>query len=173
MIMGIVFLVIINSFLLTTLFGHVAHWAIHHRWMGKLYEAHTVHHVDMYPPRDFESDAYRSSGKNSSFFVFFLLGLPLLALPFVLVLFHAITVPLAFLSMGVMGLVGLFNDVIHDSFHMRVTRWSKIIPWYSLMKQAHVVHHKHVKKNFGIFTFLWDKLLGTYMPAHETHSEPS
>jgi sterol desaturase/sphingolipid hydroxylase (fatty acid hydroxylase superfamily) len=41
--------------------------------------------------------------------------------------------------------------------------------WFESMRRrwiAHAVHHGRADKNYGVTTALWDRVFGTYAPAH-------
>lgn len=157
-----VVLVGLVTYLLTSLLGYVVHWAIHRSWAGKAYRAHRAHHIDLYPPGKLISDTYRSAGDKSTVYTFLLAFMPLLLLP---ILFWAVgwfTLVHAIVAIGAMGLVGLLNDIIHDSFHVQGHWLSKVIPGYNRMRQLHFVHHINMRRNYGIFSFVWDKLFRTF-----------
>ena len=155
-----IFLSILISYVLITLFGHVAHWALHQPWMGRFYKSHLIHH-SLYPASDFESQVYRDAGKNSSAFIFFLLGLPLLLIPVMLCILGFVTWVSCAASIFVILLFGFLNDFVHDSFHIKDHHAAKWWPRYTEIKKLHLVHHINVQKNFGIYTFFWDFLFKT------------
>jgi len=160
--MIIALLVGVAVYYTTSLLGFVIHWAIHKPWAGKAYRAHRAHHVDLYPPGKLISDVYKDPGHRSTVFTFVLAFLPLLLLPVVLCLFDVITVLSAVAAVFAMVLVGLLDDIVHDSYHVRNHWLSKIIPGYNHMRQMHFVHHINMRKNFGIYNFLFDKIFHTH-----------
>lgn len=157
-----VVLVGLITYLLTSLLGYVVHWAIHQRWTGKAYRAHRAHHIDLYPPGKLISDTYRSAGDQSTVYTFLLAFTPLLLAPVAFWLLGWFSMIQAVTAVGAMGLVGLLNDVIHDSFHIRSHWLSRVIPYYNRMRQLHFIHHTNMKRNYGIYSFIWDKLFRTY-----------
>lgn len=152
--MQVLFTILI-SFLAVTLFGHVAHWAFHQSWSGRFYRAHLTHHR-LYTPTDFQSAVYRDPGKDSTAFIFFFLGLPIIAIPIVFSLLGELSWLCCLISIGVIGLFGILNDIIHDSFHIKNHGISRWWPRYSNLRKMHLLHHINVQTNFGIFTFIWD-----------------
>lgn len=155
-------LVGIVTYLLTSLLGYVVHWTIHQRWAGAAYKAHRAHHIDLYPPGRLISDTYLSAGKQSTVYTFLLAFAPLLLLPIVLCLAGVFTWGMALSAVLAMGAVGLLNDVIHDSFHVKGHWLGRIIPGYGRMRELHFVHHVNMKRNFGIYSFIWDRIFRTY-----------
>ncbi len=158
MIFSIVFFV--AYIVLITLFGHVAHWAMHKPWMKALYRAHMVHHFKLYPIDDFESDSYRSAGKDSGTIFFTVLAIPLLAIPIGAWLLTPLSLFWAIGSI-VGGIVfGLLNDWVHASFHVR-KNLLRYIPGWQKMRDRHYQHHIDVTANYGIWLFSWDRVFGT------------
>lgn len=167
MIFLIIPLLIALSFVLTTFIGYWIHRAFHKDWAGLFYRAHLDHHAKQYPASNFTSDVYRSSGGNDSRWYFIIVFLPLLiaiamgsyliSLPF----WYPLTIICTMLA------VGHFHEVVHESFHLNTTRWSKL-PFYQEWKDLHWNHHKWVQKNFGIFSYKLDKLFGTYKDSKKT-----
>lgn len=157
-----VVLVGLIAYLLTSLLGYVIHWAIHRPWAGKAYRAHRAHHIDLYPPGKLISDEYRFAGSQSTVYTFLLAFSPLLLLPIILAIVGWFSIAQAIAALVAMGLVGLLNDIIHDSFHVKNHWLSRLIPGYDRMQQLHFIHHVNMKKNFGIYSFFWDRLFRTF-----------
>lgn len=147
-------------FLFTTLFGQIAHWSLHQKFMGSLNKSHMTHHLTLYPPSDYKSDTYRDPGKDSTVKIFALLSIPVVALPFVLFFFGKISLFLALFSLAEMLVLGYLHDKIHDSFHLNKTLW-QYVPGYTGWAKLHYLHHVDMQKNFGIFTFFWDRVFKT------------
>lgn len=156
-----VLLVGLVTYLLTSLLGYVVHWAIHKPWAGRAYRAHRAHHIVLYPPGKLISDTYLSAGHQSTVYTFLLAFAPLLLIPIVLWAVGWFTLAHAAVAVLAMGAVGLLNDLIHDSFHVRDHWLSKVIPGYQRMRQLHFVHHVNMRRNFGIYSFIWDRIFGT------------
>ncbi len=145
---------------LITLFGHAAHWVMHRPWIRKLYNAHMVHHFKLYPVHDFESDEYRSAGKDSGTIFFTVLAIPFLAIPIVFWLLTSLSLFWAIASILGGGLFGLLNDWVHASFHTR-GHILRRIPGWERMRDWHYAHHVDVTVNYGIWFFGWDRLFGS------------
>jgi len=159
--LSVVFVGLVTYFL-TSLLGYVVHWAIHQPWTGRAYRAHRAHHIDLYPPGKLISDAYRNAGGQSTVYTFLLAFTPILLLPIVLWAIGWFTFMHAFAAVAAMGIVGLMNDIIHDSFHVKNHWLSRITPGYDHMRQLHFVHHVNMKRNFGIYSFIWDRVFRTF-----------
>lgn len=153
----------IIAFLVTTLFGQIVHWTLHQRWSGSLNKSHMTHHLALYPVSSYRSETYRDPGKDSTVKIFALAALPLLAAPILLCCLGKISVFLTLWALAEMLTLGWLHDSIHDSFHLYKTFWSKL-PWYKGWAKLHYLHHVDMQKNFGIFTFFWDRVFGTLKP---------
>lgn len=157
------FLIILAiSLVVATFFGHWIHWAIHQRWAGPAYKGHREHHLELYPPSDLVSEKYRASKwYHSGIFLFtpgFILLLVVFAAPMWLL-------GLPLWTLGVFGGTllgfGLLNDYVHDNMHVR-DHWLNRFGWFRDAKVVHFLHHRDMKRNFGIFFFAWDRVFGTY-----------
>lgn len=153
------------TWLVGTAFGYFVHKALHQRWAGRFYKSHLIHHVKLYPIYDFQSDKYRDAGKDNTTWVFLTASLPLGVVPIILYLTGLIGLFVMFVIFSQMCLIGFINSYIHDSFHI-TNHWLSKVPlfnkFYNKLIEEHYIHHQNVQKNFGIFSFSWDKLLGTY-----------
>lgn len=155
-------LVAFLSYTVTSLLGYFVHWAIHQRWSGRIHKAHMAHHLELYPPGKLVSEEYRHAGSQSTVHTFLVAFLPLLLLPVILMLVGVISLVNCAFAVCAMVIVGLLNDVIHDSFHVKHHWLSKVIPGYDRMRQLHFVHHINMRRNFGIYSFTWDKVFKTF-----------
>lgn len=164
MMMSIV-LAILITLVASTLFGHVVHWSLHQSWMGRFNTAHMTHHLKLYPPGDYSSDEYRSAGKDASTRFFAVAALPLILAPLILLLVGFISWPVALVILFVEGAIGFLHNYMHDAFHIN-NHWLNKIPVinrsFDRWNKIHYIHHIDMSKNYGIFTFFWDRLFGTY-----------
>lgn len=149
------------TYWLTSLLGYAVHWAIHKRWSGPFNKSHMAHHVRLYPPGDLESPEYRSAGSEASTFTFIIAFLPVMSIPVLLWYLNVISIVHAIAAIIIMIIVGVVSDVIHASFHVTDHWLSRMIPCHARMKELHFVHHRNMRKNFGIYSFLWDRLFKT------------
>lgn len=145
----------------TDTFGYWGHRALHQPWTGRLHNAHLTHHIDLYPSTDFSSDTYRDAGKDNTTWTFLISGLPLLVSPLLLAWFGVVGWISAVWLIGVIGAVGLLHAFVHDWIHLK-SHWFHWIPGAQKMVELHKVHHRDMGKNFGIFTFVWDRLAKTF-----------
>jgi sterol desaturase/sphingolipid hydroxylase (fatty acid hydroxylase superfamily) len=157
------FAVLFVSLFVASLLGHGIHWAIHQRWMGPAYRGHMQHHLELYPPHDMVSDTYRAAKwYNSGPFLF--------TPPLVIILGTVggllwwVGVPLWVIATFGASLVGfgLLNDWVHDSGHIR-NHWASRFGWWRKCRDLHVQHHANMRKNYGIFLFVWDRVFGTFL----------
>jgi sterol desaturase/sphingolipid hydroxylase (fatty acid hydroxylase superfamily) len=159
--MLMVLFTLILVFIIVSLFGYVVHRSLHQSWTGRFNKSHMAHHLVLYPPSDYFSETYRHAGKDNTFITFAFASLPLLAFPWVLYGLGAISLPLAILIVAEMLLIGFLHDYIHMAFHVPsnwLNRFKAVQRWNKL----HFQHHVEMQTNFGIFTFFFDKLFGTY-----------
>lgn len=158
---------ILIAFLVTTLFGHVVHWALHQSWLGSVNESHMAHHLRLYPPNDYLSETYRDAGKDSTPRFFAVAAIPLILAPIVLALFGLIGWVMMVVVLVIEALMGFLHNYLHDSFHIK-NHWLAQHSWFkgifSRWVELHYLHHVDMSKNYGIFTFFWDRLFGTYWP---------
>jgi sterol desaturase/sphingolipid hydroxylase (fatty acid hydroxylase superfamily) len=156
-----IFITIIVAFIFSTLIGHILHWSLHKKWTGRLKRSHMSHHLIMYPPHNLSSDVYKSSGKDSSVIIFTLAALIIMCITTLvsLLLLHSISIMIT--NIIVITTNGLLHNYIHDSFHLNKS-WLDKFEYYKEIKRLHYIHHTNMKKNFGIFSFFYDKLFGTF-----------
>ena len=154
-------LTLVIVFFAITLFGHVSHYCLHQKWSGRLNRAHMTHHLKLYPPSDYVSDVYRNPGKDNTVIIFAMLSLPVLITPILLCLIGKLSIFLTIVAVVEMLVVGLLHDRIHDAFHLTKSIWHKV-PGFKRWNRLHYLHHVDMQTNFGIFSFHWDKIFGTY-----------
>lgn len=144
-----------------SLFGYCAHRVLHEGWTWMLHDKHMVHHIQLYPITDFFSETYRGAGKDSTAKIFAIVGAPMLALPLLASVFGLVSLATGFILIAEMLAVGYLHDYLHDSFHIKDHWLNRFAPFRKLVA-LHQVHHENMQKNFGIFTFVWDKLFKTF-----------
>lgn len=153
--------VIILTFLFTSLLGYAIHFAFHQKWSGRLNKSHMSHHLKLYPVNDLVSDVYREPGDDSTARLFIILFSPILLTVVGLTAFHIISILVGCAIFGTMALVGILNDRLHDSMHLNKSVWHWW-PGFSKLQKLHNMHHHRMGTNYGIFSFFWDKIFGTY-----------
>ena len=160
-----IFLAFLITFFVASLFGYVVHRILHQKWSRRLYQAHMTHHIKLYPPTDFSSEKYRDSGKDSTPKFFMLAGLPLIIIPIILYLFNWVSSPVFITILTVEILIGFLNDYLHDAFHIK-NFWLHKVPyiglWFSSLTRLHYFHHVDMGSNYGIFSFIWDRIFQTF-----------
>lgn len=152
-------------FLLTTFFGYVVHRSLHQTWTGNLHKSHMAHHLKFYPANDFFSDKYRDAGVDNTVRIFAFAAIPVVALPFVLYFIGLLSLTLTIIILVEMGIIGFLHDFLHDSFHITnhyLNRVPVIGSWFKKLINLHQAHHFDMNKNFGIFSFTWDKIFKSF-----------
>ncbi len=159
------FLTVLITYVIVTLFGFIVHWSLHQPWVGKLNDAHMTHHLTLYPPEDFVSEKYRSAGKDSTVWTFALASIPLVAFPIVLALLGILSWHLAITVVVVELSLGFLHDYVHNAFHIK-DHWMGRVPVlkdiFQVWVKLHYLHHVDMSKNYGIFTFHWDRVFRTF-----------
>lgn len=133
----------------------------HQPWSGRFNRAHLNHHLKQYPPTDFYSDKYRDPGNDSTFILFAIVFAPIVATTILLTIIGIINLFLGLSILVEMAIIGFLNDSMHDSFHLRHTFWHRF-KFFDRLIRLHYNHHTNMRVNFGIFTFLFDRIFGTY-----------
>jgi hypothetical protein len=169
-----ILLTILITFFVGNLFGYVVHRILHKPWSGYLYKKHLVHHQVLYPPTNYVSDKYRNAGKDNTARTFIIIALPLIILPIILWLVGCLPLFLMITVLVVEGLVGFFNNYLHDSFHIR-DHWMYQVPLFGLLFKhwvyLHWLHHVRTDTNYSIFWFVPDKLFGTFWNDKENKDD--
>jgi sterol desaturase/sphingolipid hydroxylase (fatty acid hydroxylase superfamily) len=153
------------TFFVSTLFGYVVHRSLHQTWTGRLNRAHMTHHLKLYPPTDYLSDTYRYAGKDNTFRIFAIFAIPIVATPIVLGILGILPLALVITALLMMGLMTFLHDYLHDAFHIKnhfLTRIPGVRVIFSHWGDLHYLHHVDMQKNFGIFTFHWDRIFRTF-----------
>ena len=159
--MWAVVLTIPIMFVIITLFGYALHKAFHQKWMGRYYKSHMVHHLKLYPIKDFTSAVYRSPGKDNTAVFFFVAGLPIIVAPLVLFALHVIGWSILLTAIICMAVFGGAHNYLHDAFHI-TNHWLNRFSWFRKMIALHKVHHKNMQRNMGIYWFGFDRMFGTF-----------
>lgn len=154
-------LIILGTLFFFTFLGYVIHWSFHQKWSGKFYKSHLNHHTKQYPASNFYSDVYRDAGKDNSVYLFMIVFSPLIITMLLLTITNTIPYLLGSIILAEMAVVGFLNNEMHDSFHIKGTMWEKL-PFFKRLTDLHYIHHVDMSRNFGIFSFVWDKVFGTY-----------
>lgn len=149
-------LVIICGFVFGESFAYFLHKFIHNPIAGRLHASHMCHHEKLYPIESFISKEYRSPGKDNTVYTFAVAIAVLGVICFILlpVLWAAILVS-EFIFLG------LLNNYLHDSYHIKdhILEW---IPGFKRLRMMHYQHHIDMQTNLGIYTFVMDRLFKTY-----------
>ena len=147
---------VITTFFLVETVGFSVHRLAHWPRAGKIFRDHLHHHAHAYPPGRYQSERYLGDLKTSFlpvfvpiFVVWNILAAALLPWPCFVAFFATSSV------------LSLFNNYMHDSFHV-TTHWLRRYRWYDRLSATHRVHHENVKKNLGIYWYVFDRIFGTY-----------
>lgn len=155
-------LVFVIGLLALTLLGYGTHYMFHQPWSGRLFQAHMVHHQKLYPIDNFLSDAYRYAGKDNTTLLFALVFAPLVLAALLLTIFGVIPLAIGLEILGLMGIIGFVNNYLHDAFHLHKSFWHRF--WFfEHLQKLHFNHHAKMDTNFGIFSFWWDRVFGTFV----------
>lgn len=127
----------------------------HHRVGRSIFRDHVTCHHAHYHHRALTSNRYIQHEKLvTPLFVIPALGLigaAYVTLPFGIFVAHTVTVVLSF---------GL-HIYLHTRYHLSNT-WLLRFDWFRRYRALHFQHHKDMRTNFGIVSFLWDRLFGTF-----------
>jgi sterol desaturase/sphingolipid hydroxylase (fatty acid hydroxylase superfamily) len=163
--MGAILLTILIVYLIVSLFGYFVHKALHQSWTGRYNSSHMAHHLTLYPPEDYLSDEYRDAGKDDTFWTFAIISLPVVITPILLYLIGALSFTLSTISLIEMLFIGWLNSFLHNALHIR-NHWMTKIPVvknvFAYWNKLHYLHHVDMQKNYGIFSFAWDKVFRTF-----------
>lgn len=154
-------LIVFGTILFGTFLGYFFHYSFHQKWMGAFYKAHLTHHT-LYTYEDYTAATYRDSGSDNTVWMFGACFSPFFITPIILGWFGIIPISYAVTIFLTMAFVGFINNSMHDNFHMEHSWWDAF-PFFSKLKWMHRLHHLNVQRNFGIFSFVWDRIFGTYL----------
>ena len=137
--------------------GYWIHRFLHLKVTGSLYRAHMAHHLKAYPPDDLLSKEYRTVGFESTTYRFVIAGV-FLGLVFFLLTPMRFSVPMAV----AMAFLGWLNSYIHDATHID-GHFLERFAIFKKLRALHKVHHKlDMSRNYGIVTFMNDKVFKTF-----------
>lgn len=134
---------------LATYWGHVSMHKVPVLW-----RFHRVHHAD--PAVDVTTTLRQHPGEGVLRFAFAAaVAIPLGASPAVFALYR--------FTSGIFALLEHANIRVPE----RIDRWlSLVVPWPSFHKLHHAREPEWTDSNYGNLVTLWDRLFGTYTPAH-------
>lgn len=149
------------SSVITGMLGYWVHMSFHHSWSGPFFKAHQSHHFIQYPPGDLVSEVYRDAGKDNTLYLFALVFIPVIGAVIASIFLFGVSILSAIVIIVSMIGTGLLNDRLHDSFHLFKSPW-QILPFYKNWQRLHFIHHYDISKNYGIYSFTYDKLFKTF-----------
>jgi len=152
--MASILIALVLGFFLFEFVVFLSHRFMHMRWTGPLWKAHQEHHA-LYNPKRPETAEFHSVGWRSFRFraIIFLVVVGLLFWIFPLSLAMPLLVEMSVLS----ALTSYMHDATHTAGHP-LERFA----WYRKLKREHWTHHANAKKNLGILTFLFDRMVGSF-----------
>lgn len=131
-----------------------AHYLMHQRWTGPLWESHQLHHR-FYNPKHQTSTTFNPVGWKSFRFRAIIFVIVTGALFWLLPFAMAATMFVEIIALAIL------TDYIHDATHTSDHKLRRYA-WFRYLQDLHWIHHANVKKNFGVLTFFYDKLTGHY-----------
>lgn len=153
--------VLFTTFILLTFLGYGFHWMFHQPWSKRFYVAHMNHHTKQYPPTDFYSDKYRDPGKDNTVLLFAFAFAPFVITTIALTATASISLFLGLSILAEMAIIGVLNNSLHDSFHLRKTFWHRF-KFFDRLTKLHYQHHIDMRMNYGIFNFTFDRIFRTF-----------
>lgn len=151
-----VLIAIVASFFFAEAVGFFIHKLAHWPGSGKLFRNHLHHHAVIYPPENYTTKKYVANVRTSFLPVFVPLFIVCNAVAWT---FFSWPIALIFFLMS--SGVSLVSNYMHDSFHVE-NHWLDRFRWHRLLRELHHVHHKHTRKNLGIYMFLYDRLFRSF-----------
>lgn len=136
--------------------GYLIHKLLHWKRAGFLYNRHMTHHLRLYPIHDFMSPVYRSPGKDNTMYVFTAFIAIACILMFIFCPFW-----IAAIFSAEFIFLGVFNDYVHDAFHVIAHPLEKYDSFLEL-RRLHFEHHVDMGKNYGIFSFIPDRIFRSF-----------
>lgn len=155
------FLIILITFIITSFFGYISHWALHQPWTGDFSRSHLTHHLKLYPHTNFLSNSYRNAKSDNSIRFFAIMAIPLYIIPILFYLFKILSIDYIIIIYVVELITGLLHNYLHEFFHIR-NHWLTKYNWFNKLVKLHYTHHLYMNKNYGIFIFSWDRLFKTF-----------
>lgn len=157
-----ILLVVCASLFFTSFFGYLVHRLLHVTWAGPLYRAHMNHHLIEYPPYRLVTSSYRrTKWYNSGTFLFTPPLVCLLVLIGGLLTWAGVALWVTAVFAVIMISFAVSNDVIHDSFHIENCRLQRF-GWWRRKQAQHFIHHRNMKRNYGIISFEFDRSFKTF-----------
>lgn len=151
------------GYFITSFLGYFFHWVFHQPWSGKFFEIHKAHHL-LYPVDDFYSEKYRKVPKVDTSLLFGLVFSPFILITILLCVFNIINVVATISAIIVSLLAGWFNDFMHSQYHLFdvMIKLDKF-KYFRYLRNKHLKHHQYPDKNYGVYSFLFDKVFKTYL----------
>jgi hypothetical protein len=142
------------SFLQATLHRVFGHWP----GAGKLYQTHVYSHHGIYSGENLIAEKYNDEEKSVTHYYFVPVA--------VLEVFAFLALPLGIFITHVVAILSSYwaHLYVHEQFHLSKTRLARFA-WFKRKRKLHLLHHRDTSANFGVLSFVWDRLMGTYRDA--------
>lgn len=141
--------------------GYFSHRFFHNVRSKRFYQAHRTHHFSVYPKHDLISKTYRSAGKDNTFYLFAAIFAPIVIAAIILTLTSVIPFWMGIMILFEMLIISIVNEFLHNAFHLEKSLWHHF-PNFKKLRTLHFIHHSFTRKNFGIYSYIFDKIFGTY-----------
>ena len=147
----------VGTAVVSSLLGYLIHRLAHWPKAGIFYAMHMEHHRELYPPHEFLSEEYKSAGV-ASFRLWFVPIITVVVAAFILWLptWYAVA------ATASLGIISALDDYLHDQFHLTGSRLVRF-RWFRRLRALHLLHHRNMRKNYGIFSFVLDRMLGSFV----------
>ena len=139
------------SFLQSVLHRALGHWP----GAGKLYRIHVYSHHGIYSADNLVMDKYSADEESVTHYYYLPVAvievIAFLALPLGMFITHVVAILSSYWA----------HLYVHEQFHLSKT-WLARFAWFKRQRRLHLLHHRDTTANFGLLSFVWDRLMGTY-----------
>ncbi len=156
-----VLFVIFAGLFIGDIIGYGLHRLLHWKRSGFMFQKHMTHHLKLYPTYNYMSAIYRSPGKDNSMYIFTaFIALACLSMLIFCPLWIALIFSAEFIFLG------WLNDYFHDAFHITGHKLEKY-NYFLNLRRLHYEHHLDMNKNYGIVSFIADRIFKSYIDPLE------
>ncbi len=150
--------VIAMSYYIASFVQAYLHRQLAHRPVGGLlFRTHTGSHHTIYSGDRLVAGAYGIDEKSLS---------AVYALPALLVALAAyMLLPLGLFitAAAALSLTFAAHVHVHARYHLQ-DAWLARFAWFRKKRELHFIHHRNQAANFAVLEFMWDRLMGSYIP---------
>ncbi len=167
------------TFLYANLAEYLGHRGpMHHRtrFLGKVFERHTVEHHSFFTDEApmFESTQDYKAVLFPPILLVFFIGC--FAVPVGALLYYLVSPNVCFLFVLTAVLYFLNYELLHFGYHSDPESWPGRLPFMSRLRKHHITHHNRrlmTRYNFNITYPICDRLFGTLYPSsdQQRHSQ--